>query len=552
MSYTKTNWQNTPSTQTPISAANLNHMEQGIYDAAQTADSAQSGVDGLDPRMDLVEQRLDNLIPQGTPTEGNAELIDIRVGANGVTYPTAGDAVRGQVTEIKSAIDRIDNIIIGENKYNPALQTSDTISQHYYVNGVPYSTTEFDDQYNCTALIPVMPGKTYTVGLVPAYGSQDVVKPWFAAASGVFGYDINGNFIPGLNTANNTFTTPSNCAFIRFNYYLGSDMGLSLVNKRCMLVEGDALPSVYTGYAAIDQIIYPINYVIDNNGEGVALIWKYNSSYDMAIAIREKGGNNIFDIDSIGLIPNNLPSISFDLSSVEYILSSSGDWHAPFVVSADSNADGDDPTHDYFTGGNHQYNNQPTGSTPTGRTTLLKFYADGQEITSGNGSCRAFTMVWKNRVQAYNTRKSDGTGREVLEEQHRMTFDGVSFEEFIRLIPLENVTMKKWYGLQWFTAPYKNTIYIGGANRTINDTTSAWTYSGDKTCCHVIGYGTEHEIAVDVDADYDLGDHKYFDGADAIFTVAAGKGYFNIIKNTQMGQDLVYSLHGSYKFYPHL
>ena len=32
MSYTKTNWQNTPSTQTPISAANLNHMEQGIAD----------------------------------------------------------------------------------------------------------------------------------------------------------------------------------------------------------------------------------------------------------------------------------------------------------------------------------------------------------------------------------------------------------------------------------------------------------------------------------------------------------------------------------------
>ena len=122
MSYTKTNWQNTPSTQTPISAANLNHMEQGIYDAAQTADSAQSGVDGLDPRMDLVEQRLDNLIPQGTPTQGNAELIDIRVGANGVTYPDAGSAVRGQVTEIKSALSDewngtipfIDGLISGE------------------------------------------------------------------------------------------------------------------------------------------------------------------------------------------------------------------------------------------------------------------------------------------------------------------------------------------------------------------------------------------------------------------------------------------------------
>jgi hypothetical protein len=79
-------------------------MEQGIYDAAAVADQAEAGVEALDPRMDLVEQRLDNLIPQGTPTEGNAELIDIRVGANGVTYPTAGDAVRGQYGDLKSAL----------------------------------------------------------------------------------------------------------------------------------------------------------------------------------------------------------------------------------------------------------------------------------------------------------------------------------------------------------------------------------------------------------------------------------------------------------------
>ena len=143
MSYTKTNWQNTPSTQTPISAANLNHIEQGIYDAAQTADSAQSGVDGLDPRMDLVEQRLDNLIPQGTPTQGNAELIDIRVGANGVTYPTAGDAVRGQVTEIKSALTKI---------YAEGSKTITSESGHVYVenypivNGHSYTVTNLTDK----------------------------------------------------------------------------------------------------------------------------------------------------------------------------------------------------------------------------------------------------------------------------------------------------------------------------------------------------------------------------------------------------------------------
>ena len=47
MAYVKKNWQNTPSTNTPINADNLNHMEQGIYDATETADYAKDKVDDL-------------------------------------------------------------------------------------------------------------------------------------------------------------------------------------------------------------------------------------------------------------------------------------------------------------------------------------------------------------------------------------------------------------------------------------------------------------------------------------------------------------------------
>ena len=49
-----------------------------------------------DTTQDL-NARISNIIANGQQTEGNTELIDIRSGYDGVNYPTAGDAVRGQV-----------------------------------------------------------------------------------------------------------------------------------------------------------------------------------------------------------------------------------------------------------------------------------------------------------------------------------------------------------------------------------------------------------------------------------------------------------------------
>ena len=65
-----------------------------------------------------ISDRVDTILVEGTPTEGNAELIDIRTAAAGfspATYSTAGDAVRGQVSEVNNNVEALKDICYYSN-----------------------------------------------------------------------------------------------------------------------------------------------------------------------------------------------------------------------------------------------------------------------------------------------------------------------------------------------------------------------------------------------------------------------------------------------------
>ena len=54
---------------------------------------------GIEKSLAVESARINNLVANtGAQTEGNAELIDIRVGYNGAQYPTAGEAIREQIS----------------------------------------------------------------------------------------------------------------------------------------------------------------------------------------------------------------------------------------------------------------------------------------------------------------------------------------------------------------------------------------------------------------------------------------------------------------------
>ena len=90
----------------------FDEIEEG-WDAltGQVAENAQ----------DIATQtaRIDNIIalPSGS-TQGDAELMDIRIGENGENYSSAGDAVRTQVTDLKNFINGLESDLINSLDYS--------------------------------------------------------------------------------------------------------------------------------------------------------------------------------------------------------------------------------------------------------------------------------------------------------------------------------------------------------------------------------------------------------------------------------------------------
>ena len=319
------------------------------------------------------------------------------------------------------------------------------------------------------------------------------------------------------------------------------------------LMNGDIQTRNFNSKEALNPVEYKFS------GDDLLIGYGYNSTYDAVIVMNEGRANNLFDFSDFKLKTKGTPLSGLETADLVSVWHSGTDMHGPFEFLAVNNADGvkAESTDPGWTGGIHTIENSGE-QLQTASTKYLHVFADGVPVSSGYGRCNNLEIRWANNVQAYNCVKADGTGRTSMIEYHDMVFDGIRFNEKVKISPTEDIKMQLWYGFQGvaFGSVYENVEFIDATNRQTFTTIDSNTVSGNSVTSGIRGFGDDHAVEILVDITTDLGKRDYYSGTEGAFAIeSTGKTYFNIIRKfgssqVVMNENTNYYLNGSYRFYP--
>lgn len=296
---------------------------------------------------------------------------------------------------------------------------------------------------------------------------------------------------------------------------------------------------------------------VKKQGDHIQVVQKYSPTKDFVMVLRKMGGNAIFNISSPRAIYNSEAGVSDKIDSAVSFGADTGesDWFGPHIVTAVQNKDGDRQQGEY-TGGAHNYDNNanPTGSTATGRSDNIRLTVDGKSTGDFAGYAKQVSVTWDTYVQASNTKKADGSGREVLVEHHTLTCDGVTWNTEVEIVFLEDVVWSCYYGLQTINFCWNQEVrYDGGAWQSL----SAKSEAPSKTCGLVTLHKGNDYLDMGLDSTYGIGNREYLYGKKAagafvrVYGPGNSKAYFDLVdgRSWRMKANASVRYRGHYKFY---
>ena len=484
------------------------------------------------------------------PVDGYFVISNIIYGDTTFSVEVTEDAngIGKDVDDLKTSVDSINSEIFYDKLIEKSV--SNRYDDYYIASNGNATALGSQDIYDIVA-IPVSAGETY---IVKGVGQAGADKKCYAVYS--------SSSLADMVTAN-----ALKISYEYLNYNSGSyELEVTIPEGGVCLAATATYGTGVTFYKKVtasktenvlnlEQTCFRYSFLNAN----ILDVVTHSGTKDFVLRLgKQTIGNNLFDVIGLYQLPFNAP---IDGALFSNNSQNNSDWIGPFQVAAVANKDGDDTGSGSgydedgfkitFTGGAHRYNNTTSGSTATARLSDLKFKINGKTMTEGYGYASKVEISWTNHIQAYNTKKLDGTGREVLKEHCKLTYNGLDWKVEIVLEPLEQISIRTWYGLQMTGVPGNTSShwrYVDGSNRGVDE-----TYSGNNSAKAVVAYGGNYEVEMWVDTDTDLGKRRlcYDDITNSAFH-SGTKVYFMLANDYSAGKNLTlgnyYYLFGKYKF----
>lgn len=222
-------------------------VRQAIHDAIHDCyEDGKAGAVDLTAREQIkatdnkLSNQIANLVSENNPTEGNSELQDIRVGYDGTTYTSAGEAVRQQVGSLSE--DLVELSKTTEQAYTHLYNLFDEkkIKQNVYISNVD-GTEKTDDTWSSSDFIEIEDNKSYNYKFF--YDTGYVYRQVYYAFYNSAGEFTHGGITNGVTPEETKMQANRNDRYIRF-----SALTTRMQNVYGMLMESNICSNTNTYY----------------------------------------------------------------------------------------------------------------------------------------------------------------------------------------------------------------------------------------------------------------------------------------------------------------
>ncbi|VVD29145.1 hypothetical protein [Paraburkholderia dioscoreae] len=253
--------------------------------------------------------------------------------------------------------------------------------------------------------------------------------------------------------------------------------------------------------------VFPLAYSLV--GGVLTYAMRLSGTYDIKLTFGPVGNNSLNNYGNVYVAPHSGTPPSVTNRDWLQVCNAGSDWLGPYVIEAVNNPDPSQSGRSgYFTGGSHGTTNQESGGNPTARCLSYQMTIDGAALDPAvaviSGTCREIVISLVNNIQPNNAL------REVLQEAYLLKITAGATEVLYRNTPLEQVKIKKHYGLQICASGFQSSVhFVNGwaqGRQTISAgvNLNAGPYSSNPNVYWIACRGQYGDVAMWIDSSFGI------------------------------------------------